>query len=52
MRDGQELMMEALPAVTSRYSRFTLMQPFKRALLDGLGHGLAHEGMAIAAMQR
>ena len=36
-----------LPQATSRYSRIALMQPFKRALLDGLGHGLALEGLAL-----
>ena len=41
----------SLPQATSRYSRIAMMQPFKRALLDGLGHGLALEGLALAAMR-
>jgi enoyl-CoA hydratase/carnithine racemase len=42
----------ALPPATSRYSRIALMQPFRRALQDGLSHGLALEGLALAANQR
>ena len=42
----------ALPPATSRFSRIALMQPIKRALLDGLGHGLALEGLALASMPR
>jgi enoyl-CoA hydratase/carnithine racemase len=42
----------ALPEATSRYSRIALMQPFKRAMLNGLGHGLALEGLALAALGR
>jgi enoyl-CoA hydratase/carnithine racemase len=41
----------ALPQATSRYSRLALIQPFKRALLEGLGHGLALEGLALASRQ-
>ena len=42
----------ALPPATSRFSRIALMQPFKRALLDGLSHGLALEGLALALTPR
>lgn len=41
----------ALPQATTRYSRLTLIQPIKRAMLDGLNHGLALEGLSIAALQ-
>lgn len=34
-----------------RYSRVLLTQPFKKALLEELGHGIALEGIAIAALR-
>ena len=41
----------ALSQATSRFSRIALMQPIRRALQDGLAHGLALEGLALSAMR-
>lgn len=38
-----------MPRLTLRYTRELLTRPFKRALLDELGYGLALEGIGVAA---
>ena len=39
------------PYLTLRYTRETFVQPMKRVLLDGLGYGLALEGMTVLLRQ-
>jgi enoyl-CoA hydratase/carnithine racemase len=42
----------ALPPLTSRYTRIALTQPLRRLVDEGVGHGLALEGISAAEVAR